>query len=101
MREYELYLVIDGDAQEEETAAIIEKVTQLISTPYGDARGEVIKVEARGKRRLAYSVKRKLEGQDFVITYQCPAQALPELERAVKLDDMVLRHSNIRTGDIE
>ena len=45
MREYELYLVIDAEAEEEDTGAIIERVTQLISVGDGETAGEVIKVD--------------------------------------------------------
>lgn len=99
MREYELYLVMDGNAEEEAVSATIERASQLIATTHGESTGQVIKVEARGKRRLAYPIGKRLEGQDFVFTFQTPPQALPELERALKLDEQVLRYLIVRRGD--
>jgi small subunit ribosomal protein S6 len=99
MREYELYLVIDADAEEEAVSAIVERLTQLISEGVGDTSGEVIKVNSRGKRRLAYPIKKKLEGQDVLLTFQTPPQVLAEIDRILKLNEQVLRYLLVRTDE--
>jgi small subunit ribosomal protein S6 len=99
MREYELYLVIDADAEEEAAEAIVEKVTQLISAGDGTTNGEVIKVNARGKRRLTYPIKRKVEGLDVIFNFHTPPQTLAEIERVLKLDEQVLRYLLVRTDE--
>ena len=99
MREYELYLVIDGDTQEEDVSGIVDRVTQLIAVGDGNTKGEVIKVEARGKRRLAFPVKKKLESQDIIVTFQTPSQALAEIERVLKLNEHVFRYLTVRTDE--
>jgi len=97
MREYELYLVIDADTEEEDVNAIVERVTQLVSVGEGETKGEVTKVDTRGKRRLAYTINKKQESQDIVLTFQTPPQALAEIERFLKLNEQVLRHLLVRT----
>ncbi len=99
MRQYELYLVIDADVEEEDVNAIVERMTELVTAGDGETGGEVIKVEARGKRRLAYAIKKKTEGQDVILYIHTPSQALREIERILKLDDRVLRHLLVRMGD--
>ena len=99
MREYELYLVIDAEAEEEEANAIIEKVTQLITAGDGETNGEVIKAEARGKRRLDYPIGKAVESQDVILNFQTPPQALRDIERVLKLDEQVLRYLIVRTGE--
>jgi small subunit ribosomal protein S6 len=99
MRQYELYLVIDGDVEEEDVNAIVESMTQLISAGNGEASGEVTKVESRGKRRLTYPIKKKSEGQDSILYFQTPPQALPEMERVLKLDERVLRYLIVRIDE--
>jgi small subunit ribosomal protein S6 len=99
MREYELFLVLDAEADEEQANAILERVTALIAAGHAGVGGEVLKTDARGKRRLAYSVKRKSEGQDVIMTFQAPPQALAEIERYLKLDEQVLRYLLVRTDE--
>jgi small subunit ribosomal protein S6 len=95
MREYELYLVIDADAEEETLGAIIDRITQLVAV--GD--GEMIKVNPRGKRRLAYPIQKKTESQDVILTFRTSPQVLSELERFLKLSEQVLRHLIVRTEE--
>lgn len=99
MREYELYLVIDGNIEEEEVTATLDRASQLIAVGDGESAGQVSKVDSRGKRRLAYPIDKKLEGQDFVLTFQTAPQALPELERALKLDEQVMRYLIVRLDE--
>jgi small subunit ribosomal protein S6 len=99
MRQYELYLVLDGDIEEEDVNGVVEKMTELVTAGYGETAGEVIKVTARGRRRLAYPVKRKTEGQDVILLVQIPPQALNEIERVLKLDERVLRYLVVRTDE--
>jgi small subunit ribosomal protein S6 len=101
MREYELYLVIDADVEEETLGAIIDRVTQLIAVGDGETDGEMIKVNPRGKRRLAYPIQKKTESQDVILTFQTSPQALSELERFLKLSEQVLRHLIVRTEEEE
>ena len=100
MREYELYLVTDADADEETISAVIERVTQLIVSSDGRTPGQVIKVDPRGKRRLTYPIKRKLESQDIVLTFQTAPSALAEIERVLKLTEPVLRYLVVRTDEL-
>jgi small subunit ribosomal protein S6 len=99
MREYELYLVIDADVEEEDVETTVERMSQLIQAGDGKTQGEVIEVTARGKRRLAYPIKRKVEGQDFIINFHTPPQALAEMERVLKLNEQVLRYLLVRTDE--
>ena len=99
MRQYELYLVIDAGVEEDDANAIIERMTQLISAGDGETKGEVLKVEPRGSRRLAYPIKKKQESRDIILSFQTPPQALPEMERVLKLDEQVLRYLIVRTDE--
>jgi small subunit ribosomal protein S6 len=99
MREYELFLVIDADAADEGVTTVVDKVTQLITSGYGGVNGEVTKVDARGRRRLAYAINRKVECLDVVLTFHTPQSALPEIDRALKLDEQVLRYLIIRLDE--
>ncbi len=100
MREYELYLVMDAEIEEDALSATIEKLTQLISIADGEEHGQVIKVDTRGKRRLAYPIRRRVEGQDVIFTFQTSPQALVELERVLKLNEQVYRYLLVRTDEV-
>ena len=87
-RQYEVVYIFDSALEE---AAINEKLARfssLIEQPNGDAP----QISHWGKRTLAYPVKRRETGYYVVTSFKADPTALPELERAIKLDDGVLRH---------
>lgn len=95
MRDYELVVVIDPEIDEEKLSATLDRISQFVTT----RGGEVIDVDRWGKRKLAYPIKRRSEG-DYVITHFRlePAQAA-ELEAGLRLSEEVLRHLLIRSED--
>jgi small subunit ribosomal protein S6 len=100
MREYELYLVMDAEMEEDVLSATVERLTQLISAGDDGTNGQVIKVDTRGKRRLAYPIKKQVEGQDIILTFQTSPQVLAELERVLKLNEQVLRYLLVRIDEV-
>lgn len=99
MREYELYLVLNAAAEEDAVSSIVERVTRFVTAGDGNSRGEMTKVEARGKRRLAYAIGKVTEGHDILFTFQAPPAVLPEIERFLKLEEQALRYMLVRTSE--
>lgn len=86
-RQYEAVYIFDSALEE---AAINEKLARfhaLIQQPGEDT----VKVNHWGKRTLAYPIKKRETGYYVVANFEAKAAALPEFERAIKLDDGVLR----------
>ena len=86
-RQYEVVYIFDSALEE---AAINERLTrfhQLIQQPGTEAP----QVNHWGKRTLAYPVKKHETGYYVVAKFDADPTALPEFERAIKLDDGVLR----------
>ncbi len=86
-RQYEAVYIFDSALEE---TAINEKLARfhaLIQQPGEDT----IKVNHWGKRTLAYPIKKRETGYYVIANFEAKAAALPEFERAIKLDDGVLR----------
>jgi small subunit ribosomal protein S6 len=86
-RQYEVVYIFDSSLEE---AAINERLARfhtLIQTPGAEAP----QVNHWGKRTLAYPVKKHQTGYYVVAKFDAEAAALPEFERAIKLDEGVLR----------
>lgn len=88
LKEYELVYIISPRVAADTVAAVIDRVSALIS----DGGGEVLSTDNWGRRRLAYPIKRYFEGTYVVNTLRMtPAQAKP-LESALEISEEVLRH---------
>jgi small subunit ribosomal protein S6 len=95
LNDYEIALIIRPEVEEEGQAALIERLSEILTS----AGGEVTDVETWGRRRLAYPIRKTQEGFYYFIQGQFSTSVLPELERTIKLNEDILRHMVIRKGD--
>jgi small subunit ribosomal protein S6 len=93
MRKYELTFIIHPEVEEKEVESVVEKVRKII----GDDGGKVTDVNHWGRRRLAYPIKKQLEGYYVVMRVELEPSAINELERKLSLTEEVIRHLLVRT----
>jgi small subunit ribosomal protein S6 len=89
-RHYETVYIFDSALEEAQVNERLERFHALLTSPDQPAR--IASVNHWGKRQLAYAIKGKEIGYYVVTQFEAPATQLPEYERAIKLDDGVLRH---------
>lgn len=86
-RQYEAVYIFDSALEEPAITEKLNRFHALIQQPGEDT----IKVNHWGKRTLAYPIKKRETGYYVVANFEAQASKLPEFERAIKLDDGVLR----------
>jgi small subunit ribosomal protein S6 len=95
MRKYETIFILDPDLEDEQTQSTVEKVKGIIT----QSNGEVIKVEDWGKRKLAYTVKKKAKGHYILIHFSGSPILLSELERNFRVMDAVIKFQSVRLDE--
>ena len=85
-RRYEAVYVFDSTLED---GAINEKLGRLHGLLGNPAD---LEIKHWGRRQLAYPIGRRESGYYAVARFSADAAALPEYERAIKLDDGVVRH---------
>jgi small subunit ribosomal protein S6 len=88
MRLYEVVYILDPALEESAVNTKLENFHALATT----AGGEVAAVDHWGVRQLAYPVKKQRNGYYVVAQFTAAADALPEFERLLRLDDEVMRY---------
>jgi len=88
-RRYETVYIFDSALEE---PAITDKLNRFHALLTKDGNGTISNTSHWGKRTLAYKVKKKDTGYYVVAEFQAAANLLPEYERAVRLDEGVLRY---------
>ena len=88
MRLYEAVYIFDAAMDE---AAINEKLEKFHALAIRNG-GEVVAVDHWANRQLAYPVAKKKTGYFVVAQFNADPTALPEFERIIKLDEVVLRY---------
>ena len=92
LRDYELVFIISPEVEEETLEATAGSVNQFITGKGGVLSGE----ERWGKRKLAYPIKRFLEGNYVLSRFKMKPIWSKELEANLQISEEVLRHLLIK-----
>lgn len=95
MRVYEELFILKPDTVEEEADGYIEQLRTLIA----NGKGTVDKVDKWGVRKLAYRVSKYAEGQYILITFTASPDAVKEIERRMRVTDMVIKFITVRIDE--
>jgi small subunit ribosomal protein S6 len=87
-RRYETVYIFDPALEE---PAITERLDRFHTLLTKDGKGTITNLAQWGKRALSYPIKKKDTGYYVVAQFETAADLLPEYERAVKLDEGVIR----------
>lgn len=88
MNKYELAVVVSAKLEEEERAAVIEKVSGYITR----FNGTVTNVDDWGKKRLAYEIQKMKEAYYYFIHFDAEATCPAEVEKRVRIMEPVIRY---------
>lgn len=89
-REYEIVYIFDSTLEEEQVNERLERFHGLLRGP--ESPEPITNVHHWGKRTLAYAIAGREVGYYVVARFETQPDKLPELERAIKLDESVIRH---------
>jgi small subunit ribosomal protein S6 len=86
LRQYEAVYIFDAGLEDSAINGHLERIHALLGNP-ADMR-----IDHWGRRQLAYPIGRKEQGYYVVARFSAEGTALPEYERALKLDDSIIRY---------
>ena len=96
MSKYEIAVVLSAKLEDEERAAVIEKINGLVAR-FG---GNVTDVDDWGKKKLAYDIQKMSEGFYNFIHFETENADCPnELEQQLRIMDGVLRYLVCRADE--
>jgi small subunit ribosomal protein S6 len=87
-RDYELGIVLAPETPDEQARAIVERVTAAV-TAQG---GVVVRINAWGRRRLAYPIEHHRDGLYYFFDLQLPPASVVEIERLIGVNEDIIRH---------
>ena len=93
--EYETIYVTRPDLEEADQNRIDEKLKGIVTN--GD--GDLLVFEQWGKRKLAYPIRRHLQGSYQFLQYVAPPELPFELERNMNLEDMLIRFITVKLDE--
>jgi small subunit ribosomal protein S6 len=89
---YETMYILRPDLGDEQIVQQIAKYENLIR----ENGAENIEIQNRGKRRLAYEIKKHRDGVYVQMNYTGPGTAIAVMERAMRLSEEVIRYMTVK-----
>lgn len=97
-KEYETIYILRPDVDADTAEKVQGRVTEVVDK----AKGKLVKVEAWGRRRLAYPVAKQKKGVYVYVKYVGKGGLVQEIERNLKLMDVVLKYQTVLlTSDVD
>jgi small subunit ribosomal protein S6 len=87
-RDYDLGVVVNPDVGDEQARAIVERITQTVT----GTGGQVVRVNAWGRRHLAYPIEHHRDGLYFFFDLIMPPTAVAEVDRSIRVNEDIIRH---------
>jgi small subunit ribosomal protein S6 len=89
---YENIVIINPSLSDEEIEAVTEKIKDLITAD----KGEILKVEPWGRRKLAYELNKQTRGFFVLLLFNAPSTVVKKLEDFYKVYDPVFKYMVVR-----
>jgi small subunit ribosomal protein S6 len=94
-RQYELVYITPPDTTEEALADLHQQVATVVER-FG---GTVVRTEPWGRRKLAYEINHQREGVYVLEVLDGPPAMTAELDRRLRVFDVVIRHMIVRVDE--
>ena len=92
MRKYEIMYIIRPTVLEDDRAALIVELNDIITS----RGGEILEQNEWGMKDLAYEIQKHKKGYYVVLSVNCNDEARIEFDRVVRIKEDVIRHIIIR-----
>lgn len=95
MNKYEMMFIVKATMDSENVKATAEGIKKLVT----DLKGNVVEYKELGEKKLAYPIKKELNGYYFLMQFEANKEVESELNRKAGLDENVLRHLIIKLDE--
>jgi small subunit ribosomal protein S6 len=94
---YEHVLIARPEISPQQVDTLVEDITKTVK----ELGGAVSKTEYWGLRNLTYRIRKNRKGHYALLNIDCPAPAVHELERRLKINEDVMRFKTIRVEELD
>ena len=94
-RTYEVMYIINPETDAEK----IEKLNEAVGKLIEKEGGEIVRMDDIGIRNLAYPIEKKETGHYVLFEINGTGQEIAELERRMRVNDMVMRYMTVRVDE--
>ncbi len=95
MTNYEIMFIVKTTIEAEKQKKTIDAMKKIIT----DGKGKIVETKEMGERKLAYPIKKELNGYYYVLKVEASSDVVSEFDRRASLDETILRHLIIKLDE--
>ncbi len=95
MRTYEIVFIAAPNTTDDDLAKLNSQLEKVVT----DLGGTITKTDNWGRKKLAYKIGKHDEGVYVVLYIDGSGQEIAEVERRLRVNDLVIRHLTVRTDE--
>jgi len=96
MKAYELLFFVNPTLEEDAREATSKRIDTAITSQ----GGTIDRVDAWGKRKLAYEINKMTDGDYTLIEFHADPASIEEIDRILSITDAVVRFIIVRRSDL-
>ncbi len=95
MSNYEIMFIVKTTVEADKVKSTVENMKKIIT----DGNGKIVDTKEMGERKLAYPIKKELNGFYYVLKVEADANVVSEFDRRASIDETILRHLIIKLDE--
>lgn len=95
MNNYEIMFIVKATIDSDQ----IKKTSDMLKKIIEDYKSKIIEFKELGEKKLAYPIKKEMNGYYFLMEIAGTKEAISEFDRKSLLDENVLRHLIIKLDE--
>ncbi len=95
MTNYEIMFIVKTTMEADKVKATVSAMKKIIT----DGKGKIVEEKEMGEKKLAYPIKKELNGYYYVLKVEATSDVVSEFDRRASIDETVLRHLIIKLDE--
>ena len=95
MTKYEVMFIVKATMEADSVKKTSETYKELVES----LKGKVIEFKELGEKKLAYPIKKEINGYYYVMNIEASKEVISEFDRRIHLDENILRYLIVRLDE--
>ncbi len=95
MTNYEIMFIVKTTMEADNIKKSIENMKKIIT----DDKGKIVETKDMGEKKLAYPIKKEINGYYYVLKVEAKPETISEFNRRALIDETILRHLIIKLDE--
>ena len=88
MNKYEMMFIVKSQGEEKDVKGVVTAVEKILK----DNKAKIIESKDLGLKKLAYPIKKEINGYYELINFEVANDAIVEIKRKISINESILRH---------